>query len=356
MNDILMYISLGIKIVILIILIAILLKINLMSPVKKIEKFTTEGSTTPANYCTSTIKDKSNPTCSLTRSEKEKLDTGGTLLSRDTYESDKNAKLKSITYDEIVIIKDAFVKLAADANKLTIETEQLAKPFDIVTTSAGVYEKVIDKSRIIEFVKIIGDKMDIIKKNMDDVINITDKVRYIYYYYYTSYWDRFNFSDKRIFSELYTPLNNALKSIRENEDLIKNYYLYAQGFIGFKEGTDIYNKYTEILKDNTVRNDLPSKKTGARRYSIDLKKITYDRVIAEKKNDKTGKLEVDQSRSLKDKYDTEAPTYYANYFYLWRIYDYTERKYIAEGLKPEVKLSPKFGGGIYQFPAILKHN
>jgi hypothetical protein len=350
MNDILMYISLGIKIVILIILIAILLKINLMSPVKKIEKFTTEGSTTPTDYCTSTVKDKSNPTCSLTRLEKEKLENN---VSRDDFETNKNAKLKSITYDEIVIIKNAFVKLAADANKLTIETEQLAKPFDIVTTSAGVYEKVIDKSRIIEFVKIIGDKMDIIKKNMDDVINITDKVRYIYYYYYTSYWDRFNFSDKRIFSELYTPLNNALKSIIENEDLIKNYYLYAQGFIGFKEGTDIYNKYTEILKNNTVRNHLPSKKTGARRYSIDLKKITYNRVIAEKKNDKTGKLEVDQSRSLKDKYDTEAPTYYANYFYLWRIYDYTERKYIAEGLKPEVKLT---GGGIYQFPAILKHN
>lgn len=350
-----MYISLGIKIVILIILIAILLKINLMSPVKKIEKFTTEDSTTLAKkYCTSTIKDKSNPTCSLTRSEKQKLDKGGTSQNRALFELEKNNKLKSITYDEIDIIKNAFVALKDEANKLTIETEQLARPFEKVNSYSYMGGKEIDKSRIIEFVKIIGDKMDIIKKNMDDVINIANKARYVYYYYYTDYWHSFNFSDNRIKGQLFTPLNNALKSIIINiEPNIIEYYLFAKAFIELKEGTNIYKIYTNALEQKTLFYSFKNKIINRGRYSIDIDRIYYDDVNKKTWNNQKKRWEIVKDAELKGKYDTEAPTYYANYFYIWKIYDSTERKYIEYSLKPEVKLLPKFGGGIYQFDDIL---
>jgi hypothetical protein len=346
MNDILMYISLGIKIVILIILIAILLKINLMSPVKKIEKFTTKGSTTPPDtiYCTSTVKDKSNPTCSLTKSERKKLNN----VSRDAFETNKNDKLKIITYDEIVIIKDDFEKLAARANNLTIDTEQLARPFEKVNSYSYMNGKEIDNSRIIEFIKIIGDKMDIIKKNMDDVINIANKARYINYYYYTDYWHSFNFSDNRIKSRLFTPLNSALKSIIiDIEPNIIDYYLFAKAFIELKEGTNIYNIYTNAVAKKTLFYRFKNKITQGR-YQIDIHKIYYDDVKRRIWNKDKGRWQV--VNDLKDKYDTGAPTYYANYFYIWKLYDSTVRKYIAEGSKPEVKLT---GGGIYQFDGAI---
>lgn len=340
-----MYISLGIKIVILIILIAILLKINLMSPVKKIEKFTTEGSTTPATiYCTSTIKDKSNPTCSLTKSQQK------TLKNSKDFETNKNAKLKIITYDEIVIIKDDFEKLAAHANKLTIETEQLARPFEKVNSYSYMNGKEIDNSRIIEFIKIIGDKMDIIKKNMDDVINIANKARYIYSYYYTDYWHSFDFSDNRIKSQLHTPLNSALKSIIiNNEPNIIDYYLFAKAFIELKEGTNIYKIYTNAVAGKTLFYSFKNKITQGR-YQIDMHKIYYDDIKRRIWNKERKRWQM--VNDLKDKYDTKAPTYYANYFYIWKLYDSdsTVRKYIAEGSKPEVKLT---GGGIYQFDGAI---
>jgi len=209
--------------------------------------------------------------------------------------------------------------------------------------------KEIDKSRIIEFVKIIGDKMDIIKKNMDDVINIANKARYVYYYYYTDYWRYFNFSDNRIKSQLHTPLNSALTSIIINiEPNIIDYYLFAKAFIELKEGTNIYKIYTNALADKTLFYSFKNKLINSGRYSIEIDKIFYNDIKRRIWNAKRKKWEF--VNDLKDKYDIKAPTYYANYFYLWKIYDSTEKKYIAEGLKPEVKLT---GGGIYQFDGAI---
>jgi len=101
-----------------------------------------------------------------------------------------------------------------------------------------------------------------------------------------------------------------------------------------------------------MKNNFPSKvKEGD--YSIDIVKKHYDDIVKKTWNDSAKKWEIVKDTELKGKYDTKAPTYYANYFYIWRIYDNTQKKFIAYSLKPEVKLLPKFGGGIYQFDDIL---
>ena len=327
MKEILMYISIAIKVIILIILIAILFKITSVSSIKTIEKFQDYE----PDLNRAAINARMDKT--LTQREYKFLNESNTAATNEAYLKSKDAKLSLITESEI---NDLITTFRADARRVTEDLKilsKLSKPFPEKTITfpnrPSVTRQIMDKSKILDYLQIISDNFDTIKRLTDNIIEITNHVRYMYYYYYITYWDEYFTSAPRsnynVYANLYSKLTTPLYAISNAETSAIDLYLHAKGFLNMKEGTqDVYRCYIE--NKDRIYNDFITGDTYTDKIMLSLSKTQINNCgISYTRNN--GGFDPINSANFKLYLG-------ASFFYIWRVYDYKLKKYIAEGEKP----------------------
>ena len=255
----------------------------------------------------------------LTKREYNYLNGSNTYDTNKENEIKKNNKLASITYTEINDLITTFTNLAdIVAGKLvsvdnvpkrvggTIDTlSDLAQQFPYKyykypNPRFNEMRKTMDKSKILDYLKIITDNYDTIKKITDDIIEKANRVRYIYYYYYIGDWTNYFTSTTRpnnnIYTDLYSKLTEQLDLISDAETKAIDLYSHTKGFLNMKEGTaDVYRAYTDALNQNRIFNDYITGEKATNKVSIKLNKeyFKYNCGISDKNIDKKQDIQKD---------------------------------------------------------------
>lgn len=328
MKGILMYISMVIKVMILIVLIIILTKINLLSSsVKTIENFD--------NYKLPSSDPRGDKT--LTIIEYNNLNNNNTYETNVQNEYNKNNKLQSITYSEIKNIIATFTDIAIETENDIKNLLVLAKPFPekIYTFKRFPSQKILtmDKTKILDYVKTINDNLDTIKIKTNNIVSRGNRVRYIFYNYYTSYWNSYFTSEKRENNEvysLYNELNELLFKISSAEKNAIDLYLYAKGFITMKEGTDIYKYYKDALesKPTKIYNDFNTEEISKDKIGFLFVKKDYKYNCCNTTTEKNKEYNPNNLKNFESNYGE-------SYYYTWKVFDYKSGKYVAEGERPK---------------------
>ena len=390
MDEILMYISIAIKVIILIILIAILFKITSVSSVKTIEKFGDNEDLLklldPRGDKTLTLKEAND----IWNFRKIKL---------STYDEKRIATIKSIKLDEITnlvkelkLIEDKMARGSIsifDADKDVIKqtytiTYPPRKKGGKSTSDTYTDVRVIDATKILENVeKIINgtkyinldtyrivptdqiDQIDqtpgnIVKLDFNRIKEITDyivynanKARYYYYNYFlesSDYDININEIDNKILP-IYQKLRSVLNAMTDTNRDIKgsvgsaiDSYLFAKAFIDMKKGTEIYEIYDHAFKKNNPTSSgyhpLPFYLNNIK-FVIDST-LYYDTIIT--------KQVIPSYVRRSEGYDVKSEIivldpinkYSDRYFYVWRLYDVANNnKLIATGPLPEIQIINK---------------
>lgn len=318
-----MYISIGIIFIILIILILILLKITYFSSIKTIEKFEDSLIIAKINAILNRNDEK------LTKLDYNFLRKNNSVNINRTNEEKKNKKLENITYDEITKLIATYYIIATDSETKLIDIKNLMG-MGMFSPSTNI-EPSINRNTIKEDLGKLNTNIYQIKDKMLDIIRNADKVRYIQYSYYLSYWDSYfdiklpRRPNAQVF-DLYKSLFNNLKRTTDAETQAVKYYLFVKGFITMKPGSDIYNRYIEELGKNNIftihykKNGKFSHVTG--KIKIDLEKRDYNT------NPNCGNeydIKNTTTRNLVKYDDTNEINYNNNYgedlYYVWTMYD-----------------------------------
>lgn len=316
-----------IKVMILIVLIIILTKINLLSSVKTIEKFD--------NYKLPSSDPRDDKT--LTIIEYNNLNNNNTYETNVQNEYNKNNKLKSITYSEIKNIIATFTDIATETENDINNLLVLAKPFPekIYTFKKSPSQKILtmDKTKILDYLKTINDNFDTIKIKTDNIVSRGNSVRYIFYNYYTSYWNSYFTSVERDNNEvysLYNKLMEVLLKISSAEKKAIDLYLYAKGFITMKEGTDIYKYYKDALESEPTKiyNDFNTGEKSKDKIAFLFYKIYYKYNCCITTNEKKKEYDPNNLKNFNSNYGE-------SYYYTWKVFDYKSGKYVAEGERPK---------------------